>query len=228
MTRGGKRPGAGRPIHKDPKKHTVRLTDSEKDFIDFSRIKLIDLRKLKKSLLVILTMLIFAMPGYSLTLQASVEYTVDSARIVAFENTDLTISKSEFNGVLSDIYYYSNIEAIKAGKLTAGIGFSRKLVPFYDKNNKLSFYGVVTEDQPNKKLYYSPAGKLLKYELNTFNGVYPYKTIAYDTKGQLLNINLVVSEHEAFVFNKDKKLIAHWLYDKCYNEKGEVDLTRSR
>ena len=109
MTRGGQRPGAGRPINKDPKKHTVRLTDSEKDFIDFSRIKLIDLRKLKKSLLIIFAMLIFAMPGYPLTLQASVEYTVDSARIVAFENTDLTISKSEFNGVLSDIYYYSNI-----------------------------------------------------------------------------------------------------------------------
>ena len=36
MTRGGKRPGAGRPINKDPKKHTVRLTDSEKDFIDLN------------------------------------------------------------------------------------------------------------------------------------------------------------------------------------------------
>lgn len=226
MTRGGYRPGAGRPVNKDPKKHTIRLTDSEKDFIEFSRIKLIDLRKLKKSLLVILAMLLLSMPGYPLTLKASVEYTVDNARVIAFQDTNISIPKSEFSGVLSDIYYYSNIEAINAGRLTAGIGFSRKLVPFYDKNNKLSFYGVQTEDQPDKKLYYSPAGKLLKYELNTFNGVYPYKTIAYDTKGQLININLVVSDHEAFVFNKDKKLIAHWLYDKCYNEKGEVDLTK--
>lgn len=226
MTRGGSRPGAGRPVNNDPKKHTVRLTDSEKDFIDFSRIKLIDLRKLKKSLLVILTMFIFTMPGYSLTLKASIEYTVDSARIVAFEDTDLTISKSEFSGVLSDVFYYSNIEAIKAGRTSAGIGFTRKLVPFYDKNNKLSFYGVQTEDQPNKKLYYSPTGKLLKYEINTFKGVYPYKTIAYDTKGQLLNINLVVSDFEAFIFDKNKKLIAHWLNNKCYNEKGEVDLTK--
>ena len=60
-----------------------------------------------------------------------------------------------------------------------------------DKNNKLSFYGVVTEDQPNKKLYYSPAGKLLKYEVNTFKGVYPYKTLSYDIYGRLININLV-------------------------------------
>ena len=181
---------------------------------------------MKKIFLTFLILLLFSCSAYSMTLKGGVEYTVDSARIVAFENTDLTIPKSEFSGLMSDIYYYSNIEAIKAGKLSAGIGFSRKLVPFYDKNNKLSFYGVVTEDQPNKKLYYSPTGKLLKYEINTFNGVYPYKTIAYNTKGQLLNINLVVSDHEAFVFNKEKKLIAHWLNNKCYNEKGEVDLTK--
>lgn len=228
MTRGGIRPGAGRP-HKNPKEaleHVLRVTASEKEFIEFSRIKKIDLTKLKKTLLAIVFIFIFSMPVSGYTLKGGVEYTVDSARVVAFQDTDLTIPKSEFSGILLDVFYYSNIEAIKAGKTTAGIGFTRKLVPFYDKNNKLSFYGVKTEDQPNKKLYYSPTGKLLKYELNTFNGIYPYKTIAYDTKGQLLNINLVISEHEAFVFDKNKNLIAHWLYDKCYNEKGEIDLTK--
>lgn len=226
MTRGGPRPGAGRPETKDPKIHTIRLTNSEKEFIEFSRIKKINLTKLKKSLLVLVAIFMLAMPANATTLKAGIEYTVDSARVVAFQDTDITIPTSEFSGVLSDIFYYSNIEAIKAGRNTAGIGFTRKLVPFYDKNNKLSFYGVQTEDQPNKKLYYSPTGKLLKYEINTFKGVYPYKTIAYDTKGHLLNINLVVSDNEAFIFNKDKKLIAHWLDNKCYNEKGEVDLTK--
>lgn len=226
MTRGGSRPGAGRPKIKDPKICPVKLTVTEKDFIEFSRIKKIDLAKLKKSLLAFLVMLLLSMPVFSETLKAGIEYTVDSARLIAFQNTDLTIPTKEFSGVLSDIYYYSNIEAIKNGQLKAGLGFSRKLIPFYDKNNKLSFYGVQTEDQPNKKLYYSPTGKLLKYEINTFKDVYPYKTIAYDTKGKLININLVISQNEAFIFNKDKKLIAHWLYDTCYNEKGEVDLTK--
>ena len=183
---------------------------------------------MKKFLLTLLTFCFLTMPVYSMTLKGGVDYTVDEARLIAFQNTDLTIPTSEFKSDLYDVFYYSNKQAIKDGQLFISIGFSRKLVPFYNKNNKLSFYGVVTEDQPNKKLYYSPAGKLLKYEINTFNGVYPYKTIAYDTKGQLLNINLVVSENEAFVFNKNKKLIAHWLYDKCYNEKGKMDLTRSR
>jgi len=230
MTRGGKRPGAGRPQtdKKEALLNVLRVTNSEKDFILFSRIKKIDLAKLKKSLLSVFVVLLFAMPVNALTLEAHIEYTVDSARTVAFDNTELQIDKSEFKGYLSDIFYYSNIAAIKAGNLNAGIGFNRKLVPFYDKNNKLSFYGVQTEDQPNKKFYYSPTGKLLKYELNTFNGVYPYKTMAYNTKGQLLNINLVISDKEAFIFNKDKKLIAHWLDNKCYNEKGEIDLTRSR
>ena len=199
---------------------------------------------MKKIFLTFLILLLFSCSAYSMTLKGGVEYTVDSARIIAFENTDLTIPKSKFSGLMSDIYYYSNIEAIKAGKLSAGIGFNRKLVPFYNKNNKLSFYGVVTEDQPNEKLYYSPTGKLLKYEINTFSApeqsayarltreasadVYPYKTIAYNTKGQLLNINLVVSDNEAFVFNKEKKLIAHWIGDTCYNENGEIDLTKNK
>ena len=228
MTRGGQRPGAGRPINKDPKKHTVRLTDSEKDFIDFSRIKLIDLRKLKKSLLVILALFIFVMPVNAEVFKLSAEYTVDEARIIAFDNSEMTIPVSEFNLDIFDNYYYTNITAIKAGKTIAGYGYKRKLVPFYDKHKKLSFYGVQSEYSPNKKFYYSPAGRLLKYEYNTFKGTYPYKTVAYDRKGRLTNINLIVSDNEVFIFNKNKKLIAHWVGDTCYNENGEIDLTRSR
>lgn len=181
---------------------------------------------MNKLLTLLFLILISSMPVNSEMLKASLEYTVDSARLVAFQDTNLTIPTKEFSGYISDIFYYSNIESIKNGKQNVGIGFSRKLVPFYDKHNKLSFYGVQTEDQPNKKFYYSPTGKLLKYEINTFNNIYPYKTIAYDTKGNLLNINLITSKDETFIFNKDKKLIAHWLYNTCYNEKGEIDLTK--
>ena len=67
---------------------------------------------------------------------------------------------------------------------------------------------------------------MLKYEINTFKGEYPYKTMAYDTQGKLLNINLVVSDHESFLFDKNKKLIGHWLNNQFYNSKGEKDITR--
>ena len=225
MTRGGHRPGAGSPVNEDPKKHTVRLTDSEKDFIEFSRIKLIDLRKLKKSLLAILVMFIFSMPVNALTLKATVEYTVDSARVVAFQDTNITIPTNEFSGYMSDIFYYSNIEALKAGKLSAGIGFNRRLVPFY-LGKKLAYYGVQTEDQPNKKFYYDLKGHLIKYEISTNNGAYPYKSICYDTNGKLLNIHLIVSANESFIFDENKNLIGHWLNNQCYDEKGNVTVTR--
>ena len=51
MTRGGQRINAGRPRAIDKKEFTVRLTISEKDFIEFSRKKLIDLKALQKTLL---------------------------------------------------------------------------------------------------------------------------------------------------------------------------------
>lgn len=64
MTRGGDRLGAGRPKVKPKEKlsHTVRLNDSEKDFILFSRAKKIDLTKLKKTLLAFATILFICMP----------------------------------------------------------------------------------------------------------------------------------------------------------------------
>lgn len=224
MTRGGSRPGAGRPKAKPKEKliHTVRLNDTEKDFIEFSRKKEINLGKLKKTLLTILTFLFICMPVNAYTLKGSVEYTVDKARIVAFDNTPLRISKYDFKHYLQDPFFYSNTGFIK-GSISESV--AGKVVPFYE-NNKLSFYGVQYNSDKSKKYYYSPSGKLLKYEINTFKGEYPYKTLAYDTQGKLLNINLVVSSQESFLFDSKKNLIGHWLNNQFYNSKGEKDITR--
>lgn len=221
MTRGGPRNGAGRPEVKPKEKlsHTVRLNDSEKDFILFSRVKKIDLTKLKKTLLAFATILFICMPVNAYTLQGGVEYTVDEARIVAFDNSESKISKNEFYAHLTDNYFNSNISYLD-GKIIGVI--ARKVVPFYE-NNKLSFYGVQYDQDPGKKYYYSPSGKLLKYEVNTFSGSYPYKTLAYDTQGKLLNINLVVSSQESFLFDKNKKLIGHWVGSQFYKTTGEKD-----
>ena len=181
---------------------------------------------MKKLFLVISVFLLCTMPVSAITLKGSVEYTVDTARAIAFENASYTIPTSEFNSYLLDIFYYSNIKAIKNGQYNISIGHSRRLVPFFSKNNKLLSYGVQTEDQPNKKYYYDLNGRLIKYEINTFNGTYPYKTTAYDKKGKLLNIHLLISEKESFIFDKNEKLLGHWLNDKCYNEKGKIILTR--
>ena len=226
MTRGGKRPGAGRPVNKDPKKHTVRLTDSEKDFINFSRVKKIDLAKLKKTLLVLLTIIFISMPVNAYTLKGGVEYTVEKARIIAFDNTELKISKSEFiNDRYDPNYYVNTLSCIRSGITHDDFKRPRKIIPFYE-NNKLAFYGVQYDDTPAKKYYYSPTGVLLKYEKSNFNDIYPYKTMAYDTKGKLLNINLVVSATESYLFNANKNLIGHWINNQFYDANGNKDISR--
>ena len=223
MPKGGSRINAGRKIKLDEKlEFTKRLTKTENDFILFARDKKIDLAKLKKTLLVFATLFFICMPVNAYTLKGGVEYTVDKARIVAFDNAPQNINKNEFGAYLNDKFYFSSIGYIN-GNISVAV--ARKVVPFYDKG-KLSFYGVQYDNDPSKKYYYSPKGKLLKYEINTFKGEYPYKTMAYDTQGKLLNINLVVSDHESFLFDKNKKLIGHWLNNQFYNSKGEKDITR--
>lgn len=223
MPKGGSRINAGRKIKLEEKlEFTKRLTKTENDFILFARDKKIDLAKLKKTLLVFATLFFICMPVNAYTLKGGVEYTVDKARIVAFDNAPQNINKNEFGAYLNDKFYFSSIGYIN-GNISVAV--ARKVVPFYDKG-KLSFYGVQYDNDPSKKYYYSPKGKLLKYEINTFKGEYPYKTMAYDTQGKLLNINLVVSDHESFLFDKNKKLIGHWLNNQFYNSKGEKDITR--
>ena len=223
MPKGGSRINAGRKIKLEEKlEFTKRLTKTENDFILFARDKKIDFAKLKKTLLVFATLFFICMPVNAYTLKGGVEYTVDKARIVAFDNAPQSINKNEFGAYLNDKFYFSSIGYIN-GNISVAV--ARKVVPFYDKG-KLSFYGVQYDNGPGKKYYYSPKGKLLKYEINTFKGEYPYKTMAYDTQGKLLNINLVVSDHESFLFDKNKKLIGHWLNNQFYNSKGEKDITR--
>ena len=224
MTRGGSRINAGRPAkpQKEKLEHTVRLNDTEKDFIIFSRDKKIDLAKLKKTLLAFVVFILFCMPAYAYTLKGGVEYTVDKARIIAFDNSPMSISKESFSGYLYDPFYHSNTGFIK-GSISESVAC--KVVPFYEKN-KLAFYGVQYHADKSKKYYYSPNGRLLKYEINTFKGSYPYKTLAYDTQGKLLNINLVVSSQESYLFDKNKKLIGHWINNQFYNTKGKKDITR--
>ena len=228
MTRGGKRPGAGRPQNnpKEALTHVLRVTDSEKDFIQFSRVKKIDLTKLKKTLLAIVFLFVLAMPVNAYTLKGGVEYTVDSARIVAFENTHLKISVKEFKADMYDPHFYSNVlRCIPAGITYDDFGRARQIVPFY-KDNKLVSYGVKYDNAPARKYYYSPTGVLLKYEENTFKGVYPYKTKSYDTKGKLLTINLVISANESYTFDNNKKLIGHWINNICYDENNNIIVTK--
>ena len=181
---------------------------------------------MKKLLTILFLNLILSLPVFSEILKAGVEYTVDSARLVAFQDTKVRIPVKEFWQERHDTMYYSNVlRCIPAGLTHDTFSQPRRIVPFYE-NDELSFYGIQYDDTPEKKYYYSPKGYLLKYEVNTFDGNYPYKTVAYDIKGRLININLAVSEDEAFVFDRNKKLLIHWIGQNGFDNDGNLSLTR--
>ena len=110
MGRGGVRNGAGRPQTnpKEALENVLRVTNSEKEFILFARGKKLDLRQIIKTLSVLLLLVFLNMPANAMVLEARVEYTVDSARVVAFDNTELRIPKSEFYNDRYDPNFYNN------------------------------------------------------------------------------------------------------------------------
>jgi hypothetical protein len=225
MTRGGKRINAGRPEKSTGKLiYTVRLNDSEKDFITFSRIKKIDLAKLKNTLITIFAFIFLTLPCNAMTLKTGIEYNVDSARNEAFENINYNLPESEYKEFSIDNNAIFNSYDVKNGHFHAGVvGVdSRKLVSFY-KWNILVFYGVQYDNDLSRKYYYSPAGKLLKFDITTSNGKYPYKSLSYDAKGELISINFAVSPEKAYLFNSNKKLIGYWLNNQFYKPNGKKD-----
>ena len=177
---------------------------------------------MKKFLYLFVLLIFLYMPAFSQTLTGGLEYTIDKARIVAFDNSPMRISKDEFKANLNDPFFYSNTGFIK-GKISEVM--ARKVVPFYD-NNKLCFYGVQYNNDKSKKYYYSLKGNLLKVDICYDNGQYPYKAISYNSKGKLITVHLAISDTESFLFDSNKNLIGHWINNQFYNAKGEKEITR--
>jgi len=158
-------------------------------------------------------------------IKGNIEYNEEIARSEAFKDISLTISKDEFENYKKDKFYKENIKYIKNKKYEILGSNFRILTPFY-KAKILLFYAVQYDTDIRKKYYYSISGNLLKYEVDEFNGEYPYKTMAYDKNGNLLNINFIVSEYESYHFDKDKNLIGYWKENEYYNKKGKKILKR--
>ena len=158
-------------------------------------------------------------------LQGKVEYTEDTARIEAFRDLARSIPKEMFKNYLKDKYVKENRKNIKNKNYIIKTEPKRNINPFYVFNNMV-LYCVEYEDDINKKYYYNPAGRLAKFEINDYDGNYPYRAIAYDKNGEVVNITLVVSEKEAFIFDKNEKLLGHWFGDQFFNGKGKERFQR--
>ena len=78
----------------------------------------------------------------------------------------------------------------------------------------------------NTNYYYNNKGNLIAIEYYIKKAC-PSLAVTYDAKGDLDSTCLSVSKNNQFVFDKNKKLTAHWIGNNGYNEKGELFGTRN-
>ena len=127
----------------------------------------------------------------------------------------------DYKNQLKDILHYSNIDYIQKGTFRLNAGYSRRLLPFYNKRGKLLAYGICYDDKLNIIFYYARWGNLIKIEFNPTPNIYPHKTVSYDVKGELYTTSLYVAPGESYNFDKNGKLLVHWVGNNAYNEYGK-------
>jgi len=158
--------------------------------------------------------------SYADDLQGIVKFSEDSARVEAFKDLSRKVSKEIFKDYLKDKYTKENYINIKNKNYYIESEPKRNLSPFY-MFNTLAVYSVRYDDDLNKVFYYNVLGHLVKFEINDYDGNYPYRTVAYDRKGNIINTTFTVSHTESFIFDKNANLIGHWFDDKFFDKNGK-------
>lgn len=64
---------------------------------------------MKKIFTLLILLISLCMPAFSQNLKGEVEYTVDNARIVAFDNSPIKIHPNEFKGYLRDPFLFKSL-----------------------------------------------------------------------------------------------------------------------
>jgi len=150
-------------------------------------------------------------------LTGEVKYSANSARNELINEKPKQINLSLPLIQLEDENYTENISTLLKGKVYLK---DRILAKFSDNS-----YAVMYTNDPLNVRYYSPYGDLTHFEIKS-GTTYPYKAYKYDINKNLVNMSLRVSEAETFIFTPSGKLIAHWLKDKGYDERGNIIMTR--
>ncbi len=107
-----------------------------------------------------------------------------------------------------------------SGNVEYQIEKDRKIAIFSDGSK-----GVMYNNTPLIIKYYNSDADLIYIETKT-QEQYPHKAFKYTPDGELVNVSLRISEKESFIYNLKGKLIGHWVGDNCYNQNGQVVMTR--
>lgn len=164
--------------------------------------------------LIVICVMFIALPSIdALTLEGGVVYTEETAREEAFKNVQMYRPLKS-----SDKYFfYMNI--------TDNAKSVQKIKVTYLKLPCVTRYAVVYQNEPLNVYYYKykyGVYTLSEYDLfDCKEKEYPHKAIKYSATGDLLTVVFRVSEQEQFIYDKNKKLIAHWVDKKGYfKQKG--------
>lgn len=168
---------------------------------------------MKYKIILLFIVFILSLPTLAEPLKATVTYTEENARVEAFKGVYMWCPFPDVPSFQRSLF----VASINKDDVLAVQEFNAKLfkvIPY-------KAIAVVYKDLPHFAYYYEKTKNGYKgvaiEVLDTKNMNYPIKTIKYDAKtGKLATINLTISEDEAFVFNENKKTIAHWINDKEY------------
>ena len=151
------------------------------------------------------------------TLQGGINYTVQSARVESFDNITSQINIAKYKKFFQDKNYNNNLILMNKG------------IRYYKDRYITSYsdgeYTICYKSNKKNSYHYNINGKLIGISINQGKG-FPSKRITYDSNGNFDSVTLDVSRTEQFIFDKNKKLVAHWIGKNCYNEQGELIMTR--
>lgn len=173
------------------------------------------MKKLLFCFILIVISNLYSIPVFSQTLVGGIIYNVQEARAVSFRDVSSKIDTSGYRAYFQDKNIFKNRKFFLKNRNKDMV-----VTKFSDGG-----YSIRYKKIQNPCFYYTKNGQL-EY-MGFLDGTsYPRKYLKYDKEGNLLAIDLDVSDNEHFVFDNKKNLLAHWIGNNCYNENGELILTR--
>ncbi len=164
-----------------------------------------------------LLLILLSAPAFGQILTGGVEYSIETARQELSNQKPITIDYLLVKANFVDKSHKENLTSLLKGKTELK---DRTLAIFSDGS-----YGINYHNTPNYVWYYQNNGLLMNVEIKT-SLTFPCKAYKYTPSGELVNKTLRVSEEETFIFSTKGKLIGHWLGKNCYDENGNIIMTR--
>lgn len=166
---------------------------------------------------ILLFVLLVSLPAYCEVLTGEVMYSVRDASIELQQNRPQTLDYLIAQNNFVDKNHTENYSALLKGVTKLS---DRTLGIFSDGSYALNYKNDLTH-----VWYYDKNGFLINVEERT-SLQYPYRSYKYDSDGELVNMSMRVSEKETFIFSPVGELLGHWIGENCYDENGNVVMTR--